>query len=48
MTERVLGWYDHCVSLRSVSLRDFNAAGAWPDGYMGRTGPSRSTSSRCS
>ncbi len=35
MTERVLGWYDHCRGLRSVSLRYFNAAGAWPDGSIG-------------
>ena len=35
MTERVLGWYDRCVGLRSVSLRYFNAAGARPDGSIG-------------
>ena len=35
MTERVLGWYDRCLGLRSVSLRYFNAAGAWPDGSIG-------------
>jgi UDP-glucose 4-epimerase len=35
MTERVLSWYDRCVGLRSVSLRYFNAAGAWPDGSLG-------------
>ena len=35
MIERVLGWYDHCVGLRSVSLRYFNAAGAWPGGSIG-------------
>ena len=35
MTERVLGWYDSCLGLRSVSLRYFNAAGAWPDGSIG-------------
>ena len=35
MTERALSWYDRCVGLRSVSLRYFNAAGAWPDGSIG-------------
>ena len=35
MTERVLGWYDRCLGLRSVRLRYFNAAGAWPDGSIG-------------
>ena len=35
MTERALDRYDRCLGLRSVSLRDFNAAGAWPDGSMG-------------
>jgi UDP-glucose-4-epimerase GalE len=35
MTERVLHWYDRCLGLRSVSLRYFNAAGAWPDGSIG-------------
>jgi UDP-glucose 4-epimerase len=35
MTERVLGWYDRCLGLRSVSLRYFNAAGAWPDASIG-------------
>ena len=35
MTERALGWYDRCLGLRSVSLRYFNAAGAWPDGSIG-------------
>jgi UDP-glucose 4-epimerase len=35
MTERVLGWYDRCPGVRSVSLRLFNAAGAWPDGSIG-------------
>ena len=35
MTERVLSWFDRCVGLRSVSLRYFNAAGAWPDGSIG-------------
>jgi UDP-glucose-4-epimerase GalE len=35
MTERALGWYDQCLDLRSVSLRYFNAAGAWPDGSIG-------------
>jgi UDP-glucose-4-epimerase GalE len=35
ITERVLGWYDRCLDLRSVSLRYFNAAGACPDGSIG-------------
>ncbi len=35
MTEKVLSWYGRCLSLRSVSLRYFNAAGAWPDGSIG-------------
>ena len=35
MTERVLSWLDRCTGLRSVSLRYFNAAGAWPDGSIG-------------
>jgi UDP-glucose-4-epimerase GalE len=35
MTERVLSWFDRCVGLRSVSLRYFNAAGAWLDGSIG-------------
>jgi len=35
MTEKVLSWFDRCVGLRSVSLRYFNAAGAWPDGSIG-------------
>ena len=35
MTEKVLEWYGRCLDLRSVSLRYFNAAGAWPDGSIG-------------
>ncbi len=35
MVERILSWYDRCHGLRSVSLRYFNAAGAWPDGSIG-------------
>jgi UDP-glucose-4-epimerase GalE len=35
MVERMLSWYDRCHGLRSVSLRYFNAAGAWPDGSIG-------------
>jgi len=35
MTERMLQWYDERRDLRSVSLRYFNAAGAWPDGSIG-------------
>jgi UDP-glucose-4-epimerase GalE len=33
--ERFLSWYDTCHGVRSVSLRYFNAAGAWPDGSIG-------------
>ena len=33
--ERLLSWNDRCLGLRSVSLRYFNAAGAWPDGSIG-------------
>jgi UDP-glucose-4-epimerase GalE len=35
MVEQMLGWYDTCHDLRSVSLRYFNAAGARPDGTLG-------------
>jgi UDP-glucose 4-epimerase len=35
MVERMLDWYDRCWGTRSVSLRYFNAAGAWPDGTIG-------------
>lgn len=35
MTERMLGWYDRCRQMRSVSLRYFNAAGASFDGHIG-------------
>ncbi len=35
MIERILSWYDRCLGLRSVSLRYFNAAGAWLDGSIG-------------
>jgi UDP-glucose 4-epimerase len=35
LVERFLQWYDRCLGLRSVSLRYFNAAGAWPDGSIG-------------
>ncbi len=35
MTERVLSWFGRCVDFRSVSLRYFNAAGAWLDGSIG-------------
>ena len=33
--ERMLGWFDATVGLRSVSLRYFNAAGASSDGAIG-------------
>jgi UDP-glucose-4-epimerase GalE len=35
IVERFLKWYDQCHDLRAVSLRYFNAAGAWPDGSIG-------------
>lgn len=35
MVETMLGWLDRLGPLRSVSLRYFNAAGAWPDGSLG-------------
>ncbi len=35
MVERILGWYDQCHDVRSVSLRYFNAAGASLGGHIG-------------
>lgn len=35
LVERMLAWTDRTVGTRSVSLRYFNAAGAWPDGSLG-------------
>jgi UDP-glucose-4-epimerase GalE len=35
IVERMLGWYDRCHGMRSVSLRYFNAAGAAEDGSIG-------------
>jgi UDP-glucose 4-epimerase len=35
IVEQMMSWYDRCLGLRSVSLRYFNAAGAWPDGSIG-------------
>ena len=35
MVEKILGWYDKTYGLKSVSLRYFNAAGAWLDGSIG-------------
>ncbi|HXU80901.1 MAG TPA: UDP-glucose 4-epimerase GalE [Polyangia bacterium] len=35
MVEQMLRWFDACHGLRSIALRYFNAAGAWPDGGMG-------------
>jgi UDP-glucose 4-epimerase len=35
MVEQMLKWFDVCHSLRYVSLRYFNAAGAAPDGSIG-------------
>ena len=33
--EQMLDWFDRCYGIRSVSLRYFNAAGAWEDGSLG-------------
>lgn len=33
--ERILRWFDACHQFRHVSLRYFNAAGAWPDAGLG-------------
>ncbi|MDA8061768.1 MAG: UDP-glucose 4-epimerase GalE [Actinomycetota bacterium] len=35
IVESMLAWLGRCRPLRSVSLRYFNAAGAWPDGSLG-------------
>ncbi|MEO5680699.1 MAG: UDP-glucose 4-epimerase GalE [Acidimicrobiales bacterium] len=35
LVERVLGWYDTCLGVRSMRLRYFNAAGAAADGTIG-------------
>jgi UDP-glucose 4-epimerase len=35
MFEQCLDWYGRAYGLRSVRLRYFNVAGAWPDGSMG-------------
>jgi UDP-glucose-4-epimerase GalE len=35
MVETMLAWLGRLTPLRSVSLRYFNAAGAWPDGSLG-------------
>jgi UDP-glucose-4-epimerase GalE len=35
IVEQIMSWYDRCLGLRSVSLRYFNAAGAWLDGSIG-------------
>jgi len=35
MVETMLAWLGRLGGLRSVSLRYFNAAGAWPDGSLG-------------
>lgn len=35
LVERMLAWLDRTAGTRSVSLRYFNAAGAWPDGSLG-------------
>ncbi len=33
--EKILKWYEEAYGLRSVSLRYFNAAGAWPEKNLG-------------
>ncbi len=35
MVERLLHWFDRIHSLRSITLRYFNASGAGPDGLLG-------------
>ncbi len=35
LVERMLAWMGQTAGVRSVSLRYFNAAGAWPDGSLG-------------
>ena len=35
MFEQMLSWYESIHSMRSIRLRYFNVAGAWPDGSMG-------------
>ncbi len=35
MFEECLGWYERAYGLRSIRLRYFNVAGAWPDGSLG-------------
>lgn len=39
MVEKILGWFDAAYSLRSISLRYFNAAGAALDGNHGEDHP---------
>ncbi len=35
LVEKMLPWYDKAHDLKSVALRYFNVAGAWPDGSLG-------------
>jgi UDP-glucose 4-epimerase len=35
MFEQALDWYERAHGLRSIRLRYFNVAGAWPDGSLG-------------
>lgn len=35
LVERMLPWFDQAHGLKSVALRYFNVAGAWPDGSLG-------------
>jgi UDP-glucose-4-epimerase GalE len=39
IVEQMLRWFDECYSIRSVSLRYFNAAGASPDARIGEDNP---------
>jgi UDP-glucose 4-epimerase len=35
LVERMLPWFDQAHGIKSVALRYFNVAGAWPDGSLG-------------
>ena len=39
MFEDELDWFERAHGIRSIRLRYFNAAGAWPDGSMGEAHP---------
>ncbi len=42
MVEKILGWFDASLGIRSISLRYFNAAGATLDGTFGEDHPTES------